>query len=168
MWQSCILSTKFYNTFIGNYKVAIDGKQLTFYVESSASRLKLFYLSSIPLFLSLIGCLLQIQGTSSSKNLPAHVIVISSAEVAVVVACLILNLILHFFGEELVEIMRHSNILLADVTSRTHWRKPIVVLWLQGMFTKYVKLFALMNIVLFQISQNYSKSCEDDKVTLLD
>lgn len=132
VWQSCNLSTKFYDTFIGNYKVAIDGQQHTFSVETSASRLKLFYLSSIPLCLSLIGCLLRIQGTSSTQNLPPHVIVISSAETAIIVACLILNLTLHFFGRELVEIMRQSNILLEDVTSRSNCRKPFVVLWLQG------------------------------------
>lgn len=93
MWKSCSLSTKFYNTLAGTYRVGIDDKDQQFRLETSANRLRIFYSSFIPMCLALSSCLLRLQDPHSPNGNSVEVSVRSFGEAAVVLACICLNIV---------------------------------------------------------------------------
>lgn len=132
MWKSCILCTRFYNTLVGRYIISIDGKTHTFKFETSTAHLFNFHLSSIPLSLSLIGCLLRIHEAISANVYPVHIVIIFSGLVAVILASVSLNLVINSFGKDLVEIMSHSYTLLHDTSIRKSYTKGVFYAFFEG------------------------------------
>lgn len=117
MWKLCVVSTKFYNTLAGTYRVVIDGKDKQFTLETSARRLMLFYTSFIPLCFTLIGSTLRAVNPPLPKENSTQVLIISFGEAAIIIAGISLNIVLILSGDSLVDLMNHSYELLKD-TSR--------------------------------------------------
>lgn len=122
MWKSCVVSTKFYNTFAGTYRVGIDGKEKQFTLETSVRHLRLFYASFIPLCFTLIGSALRAVSPPLPKENSAQVLIISFGEAAIIIAGISLNIVLICSGDSLVDLMNHSYQLLKDTSMNENSR----------------------------------------------
>lgn len=125
MWKSCIFSEKFYNNLAGRYRVGIDGNAREFTLETSPRRLIQFYLSFIPLCMTLFGCILRALDPPLAKENPIQVLIITFGEAAVTVACIGLNIVVVLFGDGLVDLMNHSYVLLNDTCKNTNSKRYI-------------------------------------------
>lgn len=125
MWKSCDLSTWFYDKMSGSYTIGMDSKTRRFTLESSNSHLVKFCLSFIPLSLSVTSCILRAWGPPLFGENPIQIFIISFGEAVVILVGMTVGIIAILHGEELVDLMNHSYVLLEDTSKTNNFRNCI-------------------------------------------
>lgn len=136
MWKACILSTRFYNALVGNYPVAIDGLQENFTLESSMFHSKNLYSSFLLLCPALLSCILRAQHQPFAIDNPIEVLIISFGQGISISASIALNLVIIWFGAELVDFLNHSHVLQRKISegnrSKKKNQKNVLVIYKEG------------------------------------